>query len=259
MKSFLLLLPLLSALALAEECQCPQVKCPADDAVKLCNCINGRETMCVERCPDYKPTYLPCPASPLPTASVPCATATPSPPKCVCDRILCPMIWPLSCHCANGVAQACYDKCGGAPPVLQVCDRPTAISTLLTLTLAPPSSPTKTPLPWKPTTTKKPIPTKPTSTAKPVPTPTGAHAICGGGRGSNIQCELGFLCMKDPFKPGCGPECDGPGICVEDKMCGGFAGFGCKETGQTCVDDPRDDCDPKRGGADCGGLCVWAS
>ena len=23
-----------------------------------------------------------------------------------------------------------------------------------------------------------------------------------------------------------------------------------------CVDDPRDDCDPKKNGADCGGICV---
>lgn len=35
MKSLLFLIPLLGAVALAEEdkCQCPQVKCPGDDAV----------------------------------------------------------------------------------------------------------------------------------------------------------------------------------------------------------------------------------
>jgi hypothetical protein len=65
--------------------------------------------------------------------------------------------------------------------------------------------------------------------------------------------------MKDPFDPSCGPQCDGFGICVEDKICGGFAGWACKEKGQMCVDDPRDDCDPKDGGSDCGGLCVWKS
>jgi hypothetical protein len=37
-------------------------------------------------------------------------------------------------------------------------------------------------------------------------------------------------------------------------FCGGFAGFGCPGAGE-CVDDPRDDCDPSRGGADCGGVC----
>ncbi|MGH2614461.1 MAG: hypothetical protein ACRDJC_04430 [Thermomicrobiales bacterium] len=39
------------------------------------------------------------------------------------------------------------------------------------------------------------------------------------------------------------------------RRCGGIAGIPCPE-GFTCVDDPRDDCDPKRGGADCIGICV---
>ncbi len=38
-------------------------------------------------------------------------------------------------------------------------------------------------------------------------------------------------------------------------QCGGFAGLACP-AGMTCVDDPNDDCDPARGGADCGGLCT---
>jgi hypothetical protein len=37
-------------------------------------------------------------------------------------------------------------------------------------------------------------------------------------------------------------------------FCGGFAAIPCPE-GLACVDDPRDDCDPNRGGADCGGVC----
>src|SRR5688500_9538844 len=37
-------------------------------------------------------------------------------------------------------------------------------------------------------------------------------------------------------------------------FCGGIAGFACPE-GFVCVDDPRDDCDPREGGADCGGVC----
>jgi hypothetical protein len=40
-------------------------------------------------------------------------------------------------------------------------------------------------------------------------------------------------------------------------MCGGFPGFVCQVKGQECNDDPRDECDPKNGGADCGGLCMW--
>lgn len=41
----------------------------------------------------------------------------------------------------------------------------------------------------------------------------------------------------------------------EGEFCGGIAGIPCPD-GQTCIDDPSDDCDPKQGGADCGGICV---
>ncbi|HEY5959520.1 MAG TPA: hypothetical protein VIV60_23345 [Polyangiaceae bacterium] len=41
-------------------------------------------------------------------------------------------------------------------------------------------------------------------------------------------------------------------------QCGGIAGLKCP-TGFECVDDPRDDCSPCRGGADCGGICVELS
>lgn len=37
-------------------------------------------------------------------------------------------------------------------------------------------------------------------------------------------------------------------------FCGGIAGIPCPGAGE-CVDDPRDDCDPDLGGADCGGVC----
>jgi hypothetical protein len=48
--------------------------------------------------------------------------------------------------------------------------------------------------------------------------------------------------------------------CPEDGLifCGGIAGFPCP-SGFECVDDPRDDCSPCRGGADCGGICVELS
>lgn len=36
--------------------------------------------------------------------------------------------------------------------------------------------------------------------------------------------------------------------------CGGFAGFACPD-GMTCKDVPGDDCNPKKGGADCPGVC----
>ncbi|HET9960057.1 MAG TPA: hypothetical protein VFQ61_36445 [Polyangiaceae bacterium] len=37
-------------------------------------------------------------------------------------------------------------------------------------------------------------------------------------------------------------------------FCGGIAAIRCPGLGQ-CVDNPSDGCDPKRGGADCGGIC----
>ena len=76
----------------------------------------------------------------------------------------------------------------------------------------------------------------------------------------------------DIYAPVCG--CDGntygnactaaaAGVSVDHRgecepkptFCGGIAGIPCPE-GQSCVDDPSDDCDPKNGGADCGGICV---
>jgi hypothetical protein len=41
---------------------------------------------------------------------------------------------------------------------------------------------------------------------------------------------------------------------ADGQFCGGFAAIQCPE-GYTCVDDPKDDCDPAQGGADCGGIC----
>jgi hypothetical protein len=44
-------------------------------------------------------------------------------------------------------------------------------------------------------------------------------------------------------------------VAVEPEVCGGIAQIPCPE-GYACVDDPRDDCDPNQGGADCAGICV---
>ena len=38
------------------------------------------------------------------------------------------------------------------------------------------------------------------------------------------------------------------------QFCGGFAGIPCPQ-GFVCVDVPGDGCDPRHGGADCGGYC----
>ncbi|MBA4142246.1 MAG: Kazal-type serine protease inhibitor domain protein [Nitrosospira sp.] len=66
----------------------------------------------------------------------------------------------------------------------------------------------------------------------------------------------------EPTEPGGGKRIDYPpknspayGNKEPKEMCGGIAGFPCP-AGKTCVDDPSDDCDPARGGADCPGICV---
>jgi hypothetical protein len=87
------------------------------------------------------------------------------------------------------------------------------------------------------------------------PRPTHTYVSCGGHRVSPVSCPKGEICIDDPYRGGCGQACDMPGICVEPVFCGGFAGLRCKD-GKRCVDDPRDRCDPKHGGADCGGMCV---
>ena len=50
---------------------------------------------------------------------------------------------------------------------------------------------------------------------------------------------------------GSGAEAAGPG----GPPCGGLAGLDCPSPRQICVDDPRDNCDPRTGGRDCIGLC----
>jgi hypothetical protein len=79
---------------------------------------------------------------------------------------------------------------------------------------------------------------------------------CGGHVPADryYSCSTDEVCIDDPYRGGCGMACDTPGICVSKrKRCGGFAGFKCDGK---CVDDPTDNCDPKRGGADCIGVCV---
>jgi len=53
---------------------------------------------------------------------------------------------------------------------------------------------------------------------------------------------------RRPKPPADDPAPSGP-------FCGGIAGIQCPGAGR-CTDNPNDGCDPQRGGADCGGLCV---
>jgi hypothetical protein len=80
----------------------------------------------------------------------------------------------------------------------------------------------------------------------PAPGPNPCDAVrCAKG----THCELRpVTCVRAPCPPVAECVADGP-------RCGGFAGIPCAGGG-TCEDDPSDSCDPRRGGADCGGLCA---
>ncbi|HYQ30326.1 MAG TPA: hypothetical protein VER04_24015 [Polyangiaceae bacterium] len=108
-----------------------------------------------------------------------------------------------------------------------------------------------------------------------------ANQYCAGLKGAQCPSKASYgVCTARPHvcnhlsSPVCG--CDGltysnscfaaaagtavakKGACLpEPAFCGGIAGIPCPK-GQTCVDDPSDDCDPQSGGADCGGMCVTA-
>lgn len=85
--------------------------------------------------------------------------------------------------------------------------------------------------------------------------PTKTYIPCDTDAAAGNECSADEVCMGDPRTGDCGGPCNMPGICVTPTFCGGFAGIRCP-SGLTCYDDPRDDCDPKRGGADCGGVCL---
>ena len=83
------------------------------------------------------------------------------------------------------------------------------------------------------------------------PAPGMPTKLCPDGK--NVPGPTG-KCLKNDDGT-CGweiAECPPSGA-----FCGGFAGIQCP-AGQECVDVPGDGCDPKNGGADCGGMCVDA-
>ena len=82
----------------------------------------------------------------------------------------------------------------------------------------------------------------------------------GPGAGSakpGKSCPGQESCPNCPGEPDIcvpkGSSCPRP-LCPASSTCGGIAAIQCP-SGSTCVDDPNDNCDPKQGGADCGGVC----
>jgi hypothetical protein len=222
-------------------CECPLVNClqiwPGG-----CHCINNAAQDCYDRCGGEPPKFQSCDVQPI-------YPVPPPVPTCQCESIFCIQSWPESCYCANAAAKSCHAKCGGVEPDLQVSSSLHVLAASVALLTKSQRCPPRN------------FPTMITEiTPNPEPTPTllppNTHEVCGGGRANAFQCQEGYTCITDPYTPGCGPACDALGICVEDKMCGGFAGFKCADQTQMCLDDPRDDCDPTQGGADCAGLCI---
>lgn len=65
---------------------------------------------------------FPTPALPVPVP--PPAVELPDKPLipgCVCEEMMCIQSYPASCHCAYGIAQACWAKCGGKSPGVNTC------------------------------------------------------------------------------------------------------------------------------------------
>jgi hypothetical protein len=79
---------------------------------------------------------------------------------------------------------------------------------------------------------------------------------------ASVRCAEGTHCEAFPIVCVRAP-CPSPQVqCVPDEKpdadapaCGGIANSQCPGLGE-CVDNPYDDCNPRRGGDDCGGLCV---
>ncbi|KAJ9451570.1 hypothetical protein DIPPA_24865 [Diplonema papillatum] len=46
-------------------------------------------------------------------------------------------------------------------------------------------------------------------------------------------------------------------VCKDKAACGGILGESCDSRSHVCIDDPSDDCNPLKGGADCSGCCVF--
>lgn len=89
------------------------------------------------------------------------------------------------------------------------------------------------------------------ATCKCNPPPPDAVDPCATVRcAAGTHCEAKKVeCVKAPCNPIAQCVADVPTV-----SCGGFAGRPCPGAGK-CVDDPKDSCDPAKGGADCGGIC----
>jgi hypothetical protein len=187
----------------------------------------------------------------IPNSFISCATEPTNPPR-PCGFKIAPCEQGYYCSASDPSCPATrHENCAGQCMPGTAAATPTAYVRTTTssrkYTLPPGVTPTYLTFTDVPST-------RPTS----APRPPHSYKSCGGHRVSPVNCDAGETCIDDPWRGGCGQACDMPGICVnleEAKFCGGYAGLGCPE-GKRCVDDPRDGCDPRGRGRDCGGKCI---
>lgn len=129
-------------------CECEEMMC-IQSFPNSCHCEYGIKKNCYNKCGGPSPGLNTCPplgsiSSPfdgpvkrnaepepqLPTVPIPvkAPVSVPSGPgtvgtqstKCVCEERFCIQSFPAGCICANRNKNACWRKCGGPKPMLQV-------------------------------------------------------------------------------------------------------------------------------------------
>ncbi|KAF1810190.1 hypothetical protein P152DRAFT_101825 [Eremomyces bilateralis CBS 781.70] len=232
-------------------------------------------------CYTVEPTPTPSSSPPPPQWTVPCTMGGYCPPPLTCTPTMpAPTGGPWGGLCFSAPTPPPSSSSPPPPQWTVPCTMGGYCPSQMTCTptMVPPTSG-----PWGGLciTTLVPSSLAPCTMSRPSPAcPTGSTCtptmVCTSGR------PCGGLCLSTPTPPSSSAplsstplkrcrggrfkeDCEEGQICTEirgskDKKfcvdtCGGFVGKQCPG-GRRCVDLPGDGCDPKRGGADCRGICV---
>jgi hypothetical protein len=182
-------------------------------------------------CPSRVCTAIACPnGNKKDPNGCPTCECNPAPSEPVCPAIACPTIGCLYGSTPGGKDDKGCPTCGGCNPPPAGC--------------AAVQCPTGQRCELRPVTCVK-APCDP----QPMCVPDTGTSPCAAA-----LCPAGTVCVAKPVTCVAAP-CPPVAECVAQVSCGGFAGKRCPGSG-SCVDDPSDSCDPAKGGADCGGMCV---